>query len=301
MKKMQIPIYFLLIISALLCFVFFGILHQEEAITISSAKERMNAYLLSDDVLVEVTMNTSNQKSEDKMIEIVHSMMQEGGGFQSLLNTDTVLEKVMIKDQVMILDFSSLSYEADKELRLLEALLYNATQFSDVKKLEITMNGELLKSMPKKQTPIVYHDRRFGINHLKNTNLYLHEGSQLEFYYEKEVNGKTYPVLQSVRIKNRNDYNEIMRQMLSSLNAASQLNNPLYDRKVRMSQPCKKKDKVLILYLNSEVLTKDKTVKKEIVSLLKKNLSQLKELDAFSISVNDVVISINGKNKINLS
>lgn len=298
MQSINKHIYLLLIIIAFICFTAIKMNHNEVVETVSNEVETMQAYLLYNRKLVIVPTTTSAKTTEAKVKELVAYMKQGAAGFEQLLNESTQLNEVKVDNKVMTISFDALDYQPDNELRVLEAFIYSCTQFDDVNRVQFVLNEQVLTHMPIKQTPITNTSNTFGINHLQSNQMYLHEGEQITLYYELKNNNKTYQVAQSIPIKDKEDYNEVMKTMFKSINVSSFLVQPLAKYKITMDQECELKKDVLHLYLNKNILDKDKQIKTKVLKYLKLNLAQFTDIKYISIHVNGKVISENGKNKI---
>lgn len=298
MQSINKHIYLLLIIIAFICFTAIKMNHNEVVETVSNEVETMQAYLLYNQKLVIVPTTTSAKTTEAKVKELVAYMKQGAAGFEQLLNESTQLNEVKVDNKVMTISFDVLDYQPDNELRVLEAFIYSCTQFDDVNRVQFVLNEQVLTHMPIKQTPITNTSNTFGINHLQSNQMYLHEGEQITLYYELKNNNKTYQVAQSIPIKDKEDYNEVMKTMFKSINVSSFLVQPLAKYKITMDQECELKKDVLHLYLNKNILDKDKQIKTKVLKYLKLNLAQFTDIKYISIHVNGKVISENGKNKI---
>lgn len=300
MRSINKHIYLLLIMIAIICFTAIKMNQQEVVESVSSKVETMQAYLLYHHKLVMIPTTTSSKDSKAKVEELVEYMKQGAAGFEQLLAESTHLNNVSIENKVMNLSFDTLEYQKDNELRVLEAMIFSCTQFDDVDQIQITLDGQVLDKMPMNHTPITNTTATFGINHLQSNQMYLHEGEQITLYYEMKINRKTYQVAQSLPVKNRQDYNEVMKMMFKNVNVSSYLIQPLAKYKITMDQNCELKKDVLHLYLNKNVLDKEKQIKTKVLKYLKLNLSQFSDIKYISVHVNGKVISENGKNKISI-
>lgn len=300
MQSINKHIYLLLIIIAFICFTAVKMNHNEVIETVSNEVETMQAYLLYKQKLVIVPTTTSAKNTEAKVEELIAYMKQGAADFEQLLNESTQLNEVKIDNKVMTISFDALDYQPDNELRVLEAFIYSCTQFDDVNSIQLVLNEKILTHMPINQTPITNTSHSFGINHLQSNQMYLHEGEQITLYYEIKNNNKIYQVAQSLPIQDKEDYNEVMKTMFKSMNVSSFLVQPLAKYKITMDQECELKKDVLHLYLNKNVLDKDKQIKPKVLKYLKLNLAQFSEIKYISIHVNGKVISENGKNKISV-
>lgn len=299
MRSINKHVYFLFIIIAFICFATLKLTQDEMVETVSSNVEEIQAFLLYKDRLVTVPTSTASKKSTAKAEELIAYMKQGAAHFEQLLNEATQLNKIQLKKGVMTLYFDELAYQKKDELRVLEALIFACTQFDDVKSIQLSLKNQVLKEMPINHTPITNTTRSFGINHLQSNQIYLHEGEQILFYYEIEMDKHRYEVMQSLPVQNKSDYYEIMKLMFKDVNASSNLHQPLAEYKINLEK-CELKKDVLHLYLNQNILDKNQRLKKKALVYIKKNLAQFAEIKYISIHVNDKVISEKGKNKISI-
>ncbi|MGM9926610.1 MAG: GerMN domain-containing protein [Bacillus sp. (in: firmicutes)] len=116
-------------------------------------------------------------------------------GFRAVLPADTQVD-VNIKDGVATVDFSPefANYQAEDEMRILQAITWTLTQFDSVESVKIQMNGYDLQEMPVNKTPITKQLTRAGginldtadINDITNTvplTVYYIGGEENSYYY----------------------------------------------------------------------------------------------------------------------
>ncbi|MED4912136.1 GerMN domain-containing protein [Brevibacillus centrosporus] len=94
----------------------------------------------------------------------VESLLQ--GGFTAILPQGTEVKGLVIKNGVATVDFSKefKTYEEKDEKRILDAVTRAMTEFSNVKTVQIWVNGTPLTEMPAASTPITQLDRGHGVN-----------------------------------------------------------------------------------------------------------------------------------------
>ncbi|RNB54355.1 spore gernimation protein [Brevibacillus gelatini] len=94
----------------------------------------------------------------------VESMLR--GGFSAVLPQGTEVKGLVIKDGVATVDFSKefKTYEEKDEKKILDAVTRALTEFSNVKTVQIWVNGTPLTEMPVASTPITQLDRSHGVN-----------------------------------------------------------------------------------------------------------------------------------------
>ncbi|MGG4451202.1 GerMN domain-containing protein [Brevibacillus porteri] len=94
----------------------------------------------------------------------VESMLQ--GGFSAVLPKGTEVKGLVIKNGVATVDFSKdfKTYEEKDEKKIVDAVTRALTEFSNVKTVQIWVNGTPLTEMPAAKTPITLLDRNQGVN-----------------------------------------------------------------------------------------------------------------------------------------
>lgn len=273
---------------------------QLEVEPVAQKQSVIETYLNHDGYLVQVKTKSAKSTKEEQATEIIHYMKQEHASFDALLDEGTQLNHVSIDDNTLTYHFDQLQYPKNHERRVWEALVFAGTQFEGVKKVALTIKDKTCKTMPLNHMPLGNQDRSIGINQLKSNQIYLHEGKDRLLYYETEIGDKTYPVLQSVRMKDNNDYDEFLDLLLKPVASTLPYDSILSHKKILKIAPCEIEKDVLHLYLNHNILKKDKEVDEKIVKTLKQNFMQFEEIRYLTIHVDDMVISVDGKNKIAL-
>lgn len=117
------------------------------------------------------TINTEPVRLLKELVEI----LIEGGegenkipsGFKAILPSETKVNSIALEEGILKLDFSKelLTGSAELEERMIEAIVYTATNVEGVEKVILYVNGEVLTQLPqtKKYLPSTL-DRNFGIN-----------------------------------------------------------------------------------------------------------------------------------------
>ncbi|WNC16661.1 GerMN domain-containing protein [Brevibacillus brevis] len=111
---------------------------------------------------------------EEGVAKQVLSYMVKGGpvesmlptGFSAVLPQGTEVKGIVIKNGVATVDFSKefKTYEQKDEKRILDAVSRALTEFTNVKTVQIWVNGTPLTEMPAGSTPITQLDRGHGVN-----------------------------------------------------------------------------------------------------------------------------------------
>lgn len=300
MMKIGKKLWVMIILVAVALLGFLWLPKQSSSIAVMQEKHSYVTYLLYENTLVEVASETSHAKKEKQIEEAIYYMKQNVSPFTPLLEEDTQLESVNIKGEKAILDFSTLSYQDTQELHVVESLLYTITQFNGITSMQLCVEGKPLTNMPNKKTPIKNLTKDFGINHMDANQQFLHVGSYYPVYYQMEIEGHMYPVIRSVKVDSENPYIGIVKELFTTPNSASHLQQPLAKEKIRQEKTGALEKDTLHLYLSKEALDKQHGVKTKVVNHLKRNLKGIDGVKYLSIHVSDEIIAINGKNKIKL-
>ncbi|QQE73339.1 GerMN domain-containing protein [Brevibacillus composti] len=111
---------------------------------------------------------------EEGVAKQVLSYMVKGGpvesmlpsGFSAVLPKGTEVKGLVIKEGVATVDFSKefRKYDEKQEKKIIDAVTRALTEFSNVKSVQIWVNGTPLSEMPASSTPLSLLDRNQGIN-----------------------------------------------------------------------------------------------------------------------------------------
>ena len=143
----------------------------------------------------------------DEIYTVVSKLRDlEVKGFNSVLAKDIKINKIELKDGILNIDFSKefLIYNKDLEEKIIEALTWSVLEFDEIKGLTISVEGDVLKSMPLNglKLPEVL-DKSIGINKY---------GERIN----KCLNCKEVVVVYSKRVGDRDYYVPITRYVESS-------------------------------------------------------------------------------------
>lgn len=127
-------------------------------------------------------------------------------GFRAVIPQGTVVQGVNItEDGTAVVDFSKefSDYKPEDEQKILQAVTWTLTQFENVEKVKLWINGHELTEMPVNGTPIGEGvSRADGINMLNSSVLDITNTRAITVYYVAENDGKEYYVPVTKRISN---------------------------------------------------------------------------------------------------
>ena len=304
--KQQIA--FLLGGVALLTYMVFSFLPlhsaKTEAVMADSDHEAVQVYLFDkDDTLVPVTFKMDPSSTVEERLQMMMDYMDgtnRAEGFYPVFTGECNLLNVEIADGTATLQFDDgfSQYDEKKELRVLEAIVWGATQFPEIERVNLKMNEELLTKMPLGNTPIKENmTKAMGINHFETATVSLYNSSEITVYYVKEIDGREFYVPKSKRIASGDPTTEdIVREMVADITASSGLHQPLYHDNIDVYDLPRDKG-VLSVSVNSNILGDDSSVNAQTYDTLVLSLSTILGVDQIQVKVDDVVVSLHGSNE----
>ena len=269
----------------------------QTVLSVQDESTHMQVYLKDHDhSLVPLSIPVSEEMNEEDKLQLMVSYMsgkQNIKGFLPLFTKECTVKKVMIANGKAVMDFddSLKNYQKEDELRVLESLTWGATQFHDVEQLEIQLNGVKLSSMPNAQTPIPdVLNRGIGINHFETATSALHTSDSVTVYCAKKIEGQQFLIPRSKRVMHASDsIKEGVLQVISDVSASSELSQPLYQDDVKINN-FQFSNGTLIVDINKNLLSSDKSVKEDLYDSLILSLSALSGVDKVHVKVDGVSV-----------
>lgn len=118
-------------------------------------------YLLSNDnMIVPVTISFEPKQGLADELYYVVSLLKEdnkiNNNFKGVINKDTSITELIIKDKVLTVGFSKefLNYKVENELRIIESIVWTLSQYDEINAININVDGKLLTKMPLGKTPL---------------------------------------------------------------------------------------------------------------------------------------------------
>lgn len=119
-------------------------------------------------------------------------------GFRGVLPQGTkVLGVNITPEKLAIIDFSKeiFQYNAQDERMLLEAVAWTMTEFANVQKVQLWVEGKLLKDMPLEGTPLDQPlSRAMGINLERSSEVDFGQATPVTLYFMNQTEGYSYYV-----------------------------------------------------------------------------------------------------------
>lgn len=216
-------------------------------------------------------------------------------GFQAVLPEGTeILSLNLQEDGTLIVDVSKEfeNYEAQNELKILQAMTYTLTQFENVEEIQLMINGYPLAEMPVNGTPIAEgYSRANGINMIETDTLDLINSKPVTLYYPAEYNNNQYflPVTQYVMMDDADPYASIVQALLEGPGYTTNLTRVFNADASLITEPSLKNG-VLELVFNQNVL-KDSgstTIADDVMETLVRTLTDYQDVEALQVKVESV-------------
>lgn len=218
-------------------------------------------------------------------------------GFRAVLPAGTMINGVNLKEDTIVVDFSKefRNYSAEDEMKILQAITYTLTQFENIKKVKIQINGYDQTNMPVNGTPINEGTSRAGGINFDNGDIVdVMNSKAVTLYFLGQNGDNTYfvPVTRRIDKNENNSYAATVKELIKGPNALTGLYTELHDDIALLEEPTYKNG-VVTLNFNESILS----------SLQGTALSQniLNEL-VFSLTeqtgVESVAIKVNGEEKV---
>ncbi len=212
-------------------------------------------------------------------------------GFRAVLPAGTEVDVNLKEDGTIVADFSNefMSYDAADEEKILQAITWTLTQFENVDKVQIMVNGHVQTVMPVNQTPIGDGvSRANGINYDTAEAVDLMSSRAVTLYFMAESNdGDPYyvPVTTRLSLEGKDKFVAIVEALIKGPAHNSGLTNDLSNEIALLDNPVME-DGNLVLNFNEAILgLEGRIVSKSIVDSLVLTLTEQTGVESIAITV----------------
>jgi germination protein M len=278
---------------------------KKDKTAVKSAQTQRRQLFLFDSNGMVVPQVLALPKNDETAKQVLEYLVKDGpvsnmipNGFQAVLPADTEVLSVNINKGTATANFSKefTEYKPQDELKILQAITFTLTQFDNIKKVKIQINGKNQNSMPVNNTPIGEGVSRVdGIN-IENGNVADITNSNLvTLYFLAQTNDQTYyvPVTRRVAREGTDKVTATVENLIVGPSAQSKLLTDFRTDVKLLSTPVVNKDGVATLNFNSALLDnkEENRIADEVLNSIVLSLTELPE-------VKKVAIQVNGKSKI---
>lgn len=261
-------------------------------------------YLLDGYQYVALTeMPLFTKSIEDQALEIIDVLIEGGpgenkipSGFKALINCETIVNNISIKDEILSIDFSKelLDTKKEYEVKVIESLVYSLTSIKGVKGIKILIDGKHLEILPqsKVRLPDVL-DKSFGINREYNLTS-LKNVSQITIYYLNKYNDDFYYVPVTKYLNDDREKVNIIIDELANNNSYLTGLMSFMNNKAKLKDTLIETDEV-ILNFDSGILNDvdSKTVLKEVTQSINYSIIANYGIKNVALNVDSEPINVN--------
>jgi len=222
-------------------------------------------------------------------------------GFQAVLPEGTQILGLNLKeDGTMIVDVSPefKNYKAEEEVKILEAVTHTLTQFENVERIKLWINGHPLDEMPVDGTPIEKgYSRANGINLASSDRAGQADAKAVTMFFPKEHNNNRYyvPITKHVA-DGDNLYSSIINELIAGPAYESNAMHVFNADTLLKNEP--KLDNGILELEFSEAILKDQgdaVIADEVMETLVRTLTQQESVEAVRVKVENVETLVNEK------
>ncbi|MDE5412395.1 GerMN domain-containing protein [Alkalihalobacterium chitinilyticum] len=213
-------------------------------------------------------------------------------GFQAVLPAGTEVDVHFKEDErTAVADFSEefKSYNPEQELQILQSITWTLTQFENVDKVQIRINGYDQETMPVGNTPIGEgYSRANGINLEKSEVADVVNSKGVTLYFLAQNGDNTYYVPVTRRVKNTDDsIKEVVNQLLAGPSIYSNLLTDIRNGAELLDSP-KYENGVVTLNFNEAILNQmeNTAISDEVLNLIVLSLTEQPGVEKVAIEVN---------------
>ena len=256
-------------------------------------------YLLDENnYLVKTKVLLDEDTLEDNILSIINNLTISSNSkfpdrLRAIIPKDTKLNDIIIEDDLITLDFSLELLDIDEELshKLIESIVYSITELDDINRVNITIEGNLLKTYPNSTNKITMPlTRDIGINneYVYNT---LDNITKVVIYYGEDINDDIYyvPVTKYLNNNDNKDKIDIIVEELTTSYIYEDNLRSILNENVKLIDKEIVDEDLLILNFNNYLFDNDSLIKEEVLYTLSYSVFS-------NYSVNTISFKIDNKN-----
>lgn len=279
---------------------------QETEISESAETIARDIYILDEDGMV-VPQSFELPKAESAAKQAVEYMVIDGpvtellpSGFQAILPVGTSVLGVNLKeDGTLIVDLSEefKEYEADNELHIIEAMTHTLTQFDDVERIKLWINGHEVDEMPQEGTPIsAGYSKANGINVMTTEKPDVAHSQVATMYFPKQRHEHLYyvPITQYLHDKDTDMVTFIVEALLHQQGAVNEFIDVFNDETTLLKKPHVRDGVVQLEFSEHILLNPEKgVIANDVMETLVRSLTAQEGIDAIEVTVESEQVLVN--------
>lgn len=278
MKKRVAVMSFLVIC---LTFVSYVYLNKDD----KKSEEKEDIYLKTvvfkdeDNELIPVSINFHSQVELEQEVRNRINLMKSDElkryGLYPVLSKDLEVLSVVLENKVLTLNLNDQIVANKDDMSILEALTFTMTDYDNIDRLKIQINGKDISHLPNSTIPVSSLTKNLGLNNFVETSSILHETIPVMVYNEKVIHQYSYYIPTTIRIDENDSVNEQVKTILSQIQGKIQV----VDTSL--------KNGVLTVKLGSNILLDNEKIDQTLEDLIVLSLSSLKGVKDVKIKINN--------------
>ena len=278
MKKRVAVMSFLVIC---LTFVSYVYLNKDD----KKSEEKEDIYLKTvvfkdeDNELIPVSINFHSQVELEQEVRNRINLMKSDElkryGLYPVLSKDLEVLSVGLENKVLTLNLNDQIVANKDDMSILEALTFTMTDYDNIDRLKIQINGKDISHLPNSTIPVSSLTKNLGLNNFVETSSLLHETIPVMVYNEKVIHQYSYYIPTTIRIDENDSVNEQVKTILSQIQGKIQV----VDTSL--------KNGVLTVKLGSNILLDNEKIDQTLEDLIVLSLSSLKGVKDVKIKINN--------------
>jgi germination protein M len=248
-----------------------------------------------------VVPQTVEVKADNSALKQALELLVQGGpvteflpdGFRAVLPVDTIIKSVNLQDNgTLVIDFSPefKNYKKDDELNIMQSIGWTATQFPNVKNVQLRINGIDQKIMPVAKTPIGEGlSRDLGINLMKSDVVDIMNTKPITVYYLAQNGKLSYyvPVTKRVPLDTKDMNLAVIEELVKGPSYSSNLLSD-FNSDVELLEAPTSQNGQITLNFNENIFTnaEKKEISKYALNSLVLSLTEQPGVEKVAIMVN---------------
>ncbi len=196
-------------------------------------------------------------------------------GLYPVLSKDLEVLSVGLENKVLTLNLNDQIVANKDDMSILEALTFTMTDYDNIDRLKIQINGKDISHLPNSTIPVSSLTKNLGLNNFVETSSILHETIPVMVYNEKVIHQYSYYIPTTIRIDENDSVNEQVKTILSQIQGKIQV----VDTSL--------KNGVLTVKLGSNILLDNEKIDQTLEDLIVLSLSSLKGVKDVKIKINN--------------
>lgn len=217
-------------------------------------------------------------------------------GFRSVLPEGTEILGLNIQeDGIIVVDVSEefTEYQPEDEIRILEAMTFSLTQFDNIDKMKLRVNGYEQEVMPVNGTPIGSgYTRARGINVMHTDTIDYTQSEAVTMYYPSEYNDSRYyvPVTQYIHQNEEDKYRTLIEALIDGPKYSTLQITHVFNPQTELTDLPVLTDGILEIEFNDRILKDaDKAIiSDEVMETLVRTLTEDQSVEAVHIKVENI-------------